>query len=157
MKKRDRPNAAAPVPHEQDSRLRRGLEPDRETVERVVRGALSARPVDTRGRGGLRALAAAAVLLLLVLAVVVIRQAGEGPEGESEMALAGGAPPVPVIGNASGRVVIRVDGRSIWPDAGRGAGPALEPKRPMILNSNCLVGVALPHGTPQFLILGGES
>jgi len=155
MKKRDRPKAAAPVPHELDSRLLRGLEPDRETVERVVRGALSARPVAAGGRGGLRALATATVLLLLTLVVLGILQIGDGPSGERGVALEGGAPPVPIIGNASGSVVILVDGRGIWPD--RGTDPALEPKRPVLFNSNCLVGVALPHGTPQFLILGGES
>ena len=158
MKKRDCREAAAPVPHELDSRLRRGLEPDRETVDRVVRRALSARPDAAGVRGGrLRALAAVAVLLLLALVVVGVFRIGDGPSGERGMALEGGVPPVPIIGNASGRVVILVDGRRIWPDAGRGADPAPGTKRPVILNSNCLVGVALPHGTPQFLILGGES
>jgi hypothetical protein len=157
MKKRDHGKTAAPVPYELDSRLRRGLEPDRETVERVVRGALSARPVAARGPGGLRALATAAVLLFLALVVLGLVQIGDDPSGERGVALERGARPVPIIGNASGRVAILVDGRSIWPDAGRRADQALEPKRPVILNSNCLVGVALPHGTPQFLILGGES
>jgi len=134
-----------------DGRLRRDLAQAPEVVDRVVRRALSAGPEATQRRVGPRALAVVGtVSIVLALAIVGFLRTGDGSGGE------GGARRVPIIGNPSGSVVVVVDGENIWPGTGGATAPTPASKRPVIFNSNGLVAVALPHGNPQFLILGGK-
>jgi len=139
-----------------DDWLRKGLEPDSDTVERVVRRSLAAEPA-TRPRRWVAVGVAGAATIVLAAAIAIFLPWGEPPESVTETVR--GEDPVQVltITNMSGEVEMlypaeRPEGGAVTPER-----PARYPNEVMIFNSNGIVAAFAPAPAPHHFLIGGES
>ena len=124
-----------------DAWLQRELDPDRETVERLVRRSLrSAPPARSGGRYTAAAVVTAVVALVAAVLFLVPRDGGHDPgtptvQPRPQVAML-------TITNESGYVEVLV--------------PPRRPRRITILNSNGVVAAIVPDPISRHFILGGE-
>jgi hypothetical protein len=155
MNDNDRPKTVDREPSRVDDWLRRALEPDSDTVQRVVRRSLSAEP---SAGPRLRVAATVAGLAAIVLAAAITIFLSRGGPGEATAETARRDSPVeiPIITNVSGEVVV------IYPQqapAGQPDGsdrPASPPEQLTIFNTNGIVAALVVTPTPHYFILGGK-
>jgi hypothetical protein len=157
MKRGDRRETDTRMPNDVDSQLLRGLQPDPEVVDRVIRRSLAAHPHATK-RSGVRLwrLAAGTAAVFLALLAVLIVLVGDGPS-QDRMPGAKRDRQIPIISNSSGRVVLLRHGRSVSPETVGVVHRENGPRRPVVFNSDGLICAALPGGMPRYLLLGGKS
>jgi hypothetical protein len=155
MNDNDRPRIVDREPSRVDNWLRRELEPDKDTVQRVVRRSLSAEP---SARPRLRAAVTVAGLAVIVLAaaITIFLSRGAPDETTTETVHRDRPVAIPTITNASGEVVV------IYPQPAPGSKPAgsdrpaSPPDQLTIFNSNGIVAALAVTPTPHYFILGGE-
>lgn len=152
----ERAKAGGRNPGGVDDWLRKGLEPDRDTVERVVRRSLASSPA-TRPRRWLAVGVAGATTIAIAVAIAAFL-----PRGESRVSVAETGPraePVRIltITNVSGEVEV------LYPADGPGGGavaperPARDPNEVTIFNSDGIVAAFAPAPAPHHFLMGGES
>jgi hypothetical protein len=155
MKNNERMRAGDRGPRDVDDWLRRGLEPDRNTVERVVRQSMAAGRA-ARPRRWVAVGVASAATIFLPAAIAIFLPWGEPRESATETAR--GEDPVQIltITNVSGEVEVLYfpegpGGGSVTP-----ARPARDPNEVTIFNSNGIVAAFAPAPAPHHFLMGGE-
>jgi hypothetical protein len=139
-----------------DDWLRQGLEPERDTVDRVVRRSLAAGAATRPGRW-LGFGVAGAATIALALAVAIFLPRGEPRESAAETVLGEGPVRILTITNLSGEVEVR------YPAEGPGDGAVAperltrDPNRLTIYNSDGIVAAFAPAPAPHHFLMGGKS
>ena len=152
----ERTRAGGRDPRDVDDWLRKGLEPDRDAVERVVRRSLASNPA-TRPRSWFAVGVAGAATIAIVVAVAIFLPRGE--PRESVVETGPGVEPVRIltITNVSGEVEV------LYPAEEPGDGvvtperPARDPSELVIFNSDGIVAAFAPAPAPHHFLMGGES
>jgi hypothetical protein len=139
-----------------ERRLRRGLEPERETVERIVRRSLAAESKYGRSPWILPAVAGAAAIVLAIAVTIFL------PRSDPSVATGAGVDgPRPVelvtITNVSGEVEVLFPPERHDGGTATAGPPAADPGLPRIFNRNGIVAAFARAGDPHNFIVGGGS
>lgn len=138
-----------------DAWLRRGLDPESETVERLVRRSLRGeRPA--RSRTPRIAVAAAAAAILLATATFLLFPRNEERVGHEPIALRELRVERPTITNATGTVELIYPPPDSEESSGDSVPSTRDSRAIAIFNSNGIVAAIVPAPTTHHFILGGE-
>lgn len=156
MRNDERTSAGGRGPGDVDDRLRKGLEPDRGTVERVVQRSLAAEPA-RRHRPWATAGVAAAAVVVLAAAIAIFLPWGAPPESVIETVREEHPVQILTITNVSGEIEVlypreRSRGGAVTPEH-----PVRDPNEVTIFNSNGIVAAFAPAPAPHHFLIGGES
>jgi hypothetical protein len=138
-----------------DRWLRRGLESDRDAVERLVRQSLAA-GAETGSRLSPAVVATGVAVIALAAAIVFVLPRGEPHKSGAETARRDGAVEMLTITNASGKVEVFYPGQRSGDESTTPKPPAPDPKELTIFNSNGIVAAIAPAPAAHHFIVGGE-
>jgi hypothetical protein len=152
MEKNDREVETRRETERIDDWLRRGLDADRATIARLVRGALNAGPVEPRRRPATRTAALAAAIAL----VAIVAALYSGYRNRAPSAVQAARVEIPTITNESGTVEVLYPRARVAPGTPGLSELPRSNDNILIFNSDGLIIAIAPAPMTRHFILGGN-